>query len=450
MTTKAIAARWRASRRIAAMVSALLLLPFSGDLSADQNPPQKKAAPAKKAQAPGPLEKLLRDAQQALDNEDFPTAAKALEEYLPYRPNDPIAHFQLGYAYTGMNRPEDAEREYLKAIELDSKMAEAHLNLGLLHLDGDPAASIPHLEKAAELKPTEARPRFLLGMAYERSGNNAKAIENYIAARDLDAKNFDIHFFLARVLFVNGRAAEAEPEFRAALALKSDSTSAWLGLAECLLAEGKRAEAAEQYAAYLKVEPEDNGTRMQLGGLYLDLGKNEEALAEFQRLEADGAGSARLYELLAEAYVRLKKYAEAAVSLEKAIELTPSNPALYGELGRVRLQLRDFPAAEKALLTALRLQPNSKDALRDLVAVYSISDNCPAALSTLQQLGQLETLNAGSWFIRALCYDKLAKKPEALAAYQEFLRLDQGRSEKQEFQARQRIKVLTRELERKR
>ena len=96
------------------------------------------------------------------------------------------------------------------------------------------------------------------------------------------------------------------------------------------------------------------------------------------------------------------------------------------------------------------LQPDLTEALSDLVSVFYLGENYSAALGALDELGKRETLPPASWFVRATCYDKLQMKPEALAAYKMFVQLDQGRSERQDFQARQRIRILTRELERKR
>lgn len=441
----------RAARTAAQMLLVASLLASSPlGLTAQQKASPKKASPSQKEQKPGPLELLYLQAEDALKKEDYAPAAKALEEYLSSRPEDAIAHFQLGYAYTGLNRSEDAQREYTKAIELDSKLAAAYLNLGLLHLDRDPATAIPPLSKATQLLPGEARPRFLLGLAYERTGNAKAAIESYAAARDLDGKNFDIRFSLGRVLLASGRSAEAEAEFRAALEIRADSAPPRLGLAEALLAQEKLEEAAQQFAAYLEKNPGDQETRLQLASVYLDLGKDEPALAELERAEAAGHHPLRLYELRADALIRLKKYAEAAASLEKAIELNPDDAMLHARLGRMRLEQRHFPAATRALTAALRLNPDLTDALRDLAATYYLSENYPATLRGIELLAQRETLTAGSWFVRATSYDKLAMKPEALAAYKTFVQLDQGRSERQDFQARQRIRILTRELERKR
>jgi superkiller protein 3 len=393
---------------------------------------------------------LWQTAEQAIEKQDFAGAAKALEEFITFRPDDPFAHFQLGYAYTGLKRWDDAQREYTKATELDSKLAPAYLNLGLLHLERDPAAAVTPLMRAAELTPGEARPRFLLGLAHERSGNAKAAIESYSAARDLDRKNFDIRIALARTLLASKDAAGAETEFRAALEIRADSDPARLGLAESLLAQDKGEEAARAFAAYLERHPNDVASREQLARLYVDLEKCEEALVELDRLAAAAKSSAELYSLQAECQVKLGKLAEAAESLTKALALEPANVPLRTRLGRIRLEQRDFAAAEKELREALRLQPDYTEALRNLMMAFYLGENYPAALGALEELDKRETLPPGSWFLRATCYDKLRMKPEALAAYKRFVELDQGRSERQDFQARQRIRIITRELERKR
>jgi len=417
---------------------------------AAQKPPPKKQAPAKDQHTPGPLETLMRQAEQALEKEDFAAAAQAIEKYLQDRPEDPYAHSQLGYAYTGLHRDADARTEYEKAIALEPKLAAAHLNLGLLLLDKDPAAAAEPLRKAAELMPDQAKPSFLLGIAYERSGNAAAAIQSYQAAGRLDDKSFDIHFALGRVLLASRHAAEAEKEFREAVVLRQDSAPARVGLAESLVAQQKLEEAANEYGAYLELKPEDYETRYQLAAAFADLGKDGAALEQLDRAEADGLRSSAAQRLRIELYLRQQKFAEAGNSLEKALAEYPDDAELRAILGRVRLEQRDFPAAEGELLAALRLRPTLTDALRDLVAVFYLSENYPAALQALEKLSERETLSAGSWFVRATSYDKLQRKPEALAAYKMFVSLDQGRSQKQDFQARQRIRVLTRELERNR
>ena len=52
----------------------------------------------------------------------------------------------------------------------------------------------------------------------------------------------------------------------------------------------------------------------------------------------------------------------------------------------------------------------------------------------------------GHFFLRAIILDKLKQPKLALPAYQRFLELAQGKYPDQEFQARQRVRIIEREL----
>jgi Flp pilus assembly protein TadD len=102
------------------------------------------------------LNNLLADAQAALDRKDYATAASDYQSYLEKKPDDAAAHFQRGYAFTAMQKVDEARAEYQKAIELNPKLAEAYLNLGLTLLDSDPNGAIAALGSESR----RVKPRF--------------------------------------------------------------------------------------------------------------------------------------------------------------------------------------------------------------------------------------------------------------------------------------------------
>jgi len=410
-------------------------------------PPPVKTVPAKPT--PPATDALLQDAAAAMERKEYAAAIAPLQSYLAQHPDDATAQFQLGYAYSELQRWDEAKSAYRRAIVLDPKLAAAHLNLGLVLLDGEPAAAVEPFRRAAELMPEQARPRFLLALALERTGKLASAIEEYQAAERLDAKQYEIRFALARALLRANRATEAEAEFREALALRGDAAPARLGLAESLRVQKKLEAAAAEFAAYLLLQPQDRESRLQRASVLTDLGHYEQALEDLDRSDAEAAASVESYKLRAEIRLQQKQWAQAGEVLQKALELAPRDAELHARLGRVWLEKRDFPAAERELRQALQLDRSWTNALRDLVAVYYLGERCQATLQILDELDRRETPGAGSWFIRATCYDKLGRKAEAVAAYEKFLALDQGRSEDHGFQARQRIRILARELEQK-
>ncbi len=432
-----------------AIAALFFCLSFTAGAGAQTKAKPAPARPRQTEQRADPLAALLQQADSAIDKKDYAAAVQALASYLAQRPDDPAAHFQLGYAYSGLERWDEAKSEYVRAIALNPKLAEAHLNLGLLLLERNPSAAIEPFQHAAELLPSQARPRFLLGLACERSGSVVAAIEQYQSAEKLDAKNFDVRFALGRSLLRAGRASEAETQFREALELRSDYAPAHLGLANSLQAQKKLEPAADELAAYLLFKPDDREARLERASILADLGRHDQAMEELERSDAGAWASLESWKLRAEIYLRQKRWDQAAETLQKALQSAPQDAELHARLGRIWLEKRDFVPAERELLRALQINPNWTDALRDLVAVNYLAGNYPAALDGLDRLGKREELGPGSWFIRATCYDKLDRKPEALAAYEKFLALDQRRNENQEWQAQQRIKLLTRELQQK-
>jgi tetratricopeptide (TPR) repeat protein len=397
------------------------------------------------------LNQLFASAQQAMNNNDFETAAQDYQEYLAKKPDDAIGHFQLGYAYTGMKKPEEAKAEYEKAIELDPEIEPAYLNLGLTLLDTDAAAAVEPLQKAVELKPDEPRPKFLLGWAYERTGKLPQAVEQYQEAEKLDAKNFNISFALARTLLTMNRPTEAEPEFRAAIALRPDSAPAHLGLAQSLLAEKKLDAAESEMGTYLAAQPNDTEMRIDHASLLVDLAKDSEAIAELDKMDAASSGSIRVLKLRSDAYFEMKRYADAIPLLERAAALAPQDAEIPSRLGHLYLETKNYPNAIKELDVALKMDPSSTDVLADLVGAEYLSKNYAATLQGIDLLSQRKPLPIGSIFVRATCYDRLGQKELALDSYKKFLELNKDENSDMYFEASGRARTLAREiLEKKR
>lgn len=410
--------------------------------------PSKKPQPGTAQKVRNPLNELLDEAQAALNKSDYAAAIEPLQKFIAEKPDVAFAHFQLAYAYTGLGRPEDAQPEYEKTIALDPKMAEAQLNLGILLLDRRPQAAIAPLSKAVELLPLQSRPRFLLGLAEERSGDLEPAAESFEAAARLDPKDADTLTHLGRIYLRMNRPADAEAKFRTALGLDPQTPEALGGLALSLDAE-KKPEAVEAYRDYLAARPQDAEARSRLVHLLLDLGENDAALAELDKNTSARAPTVEDLKLKADIEIARKNLEAAIAVLKQAVALAPKDAQLHGGLGRTYLEARDFPNATKELKFALELDQNNLTYWKDLSSTYYLAGNWQATLAVLDVIAKAETPGAGPWFIRALCYDKLGQIQPALDAYRKFLDLDENKNPDQVWQANQRIHVLAKLAEKK-
>ncbi len=426
--------------------------PLQGDpLPVVQYPAKPKLPTQTKTQkVANPLNDLLDEAQRDIDNKNFEAAIAPLRKVIADQPEFAYAHFQLAYVYTALKKTDEARAEYGRTIAIDPKMSEAYLNLGMMLLDKrEDAAAVAPLRKAVELLPAQSRPRYLLAVAQDRSGDRVGAAESFEALLHLDPNDVTAIDYLGWGALRKGKPEEGETRFRRALEIQPNAPEARRGLAQSLDAQ-KKSEAAGTYREYLELMPNDSEARARLIHLLVEQQQNDAALAELDRLDAGKKPTLESLKLRADIQIAQKKWDDSIATLQQALALSPNDAPLHGGLGRILLQKRDFADAEKELRVALRLDGKNLAYWKDLSSTFFLGGNYPAALATLDEIAKMEPPAAGVWFVRAICYDKLNQPKLALEAYQKFLDLDQDKNPDQVWQAKERSKVLQRMLERKR
>jgi Flp pilus assembly protein TadD len=431
-------------------VGARFIVPASSNASTlPLQSTSKQSSQTRTQKLANPLNDLLDEAQHDIDTNQFEAALTPLQKFLAEKPDIAWAHFQLAYAYTALKRTDEARAEYERATTLDPKMSEAFLNLGILLTEKDPAAAVAPLRRAVDLLPAQSRPRFLLGLAQERSGDIPAAVDSYEAALRLDPRDLETVIHLGNLYAGLKRYSDAEAKFRAALELEPKSAQALLGLAQSLDAQ-KKPEAAAAYFDYLAVQPDTPGAQSRVIHLLLEQKQYDAALAELDRADAGKPPTLDSLRSRADIQIAQKKWDDSILTLRKAIALSPNDAQLHGGLGRVYMQKRDFSSAEKEIKAALQIDRNNLAYWKDLSSTYYLGGNFPATIATLDLIAKAEKPGPGEWFIRALCYDKLNQPKPALEAYDKFLELDQDKNPDQVWQAQQRSKVLRRMLDQKR
>jgi Flp pilus assembly protein TadD len=395
------------------------------------------------------LHDLLVKAKGEADRSDYAVAEADYQRYLDQRPNDAAAHFDLGYVYTAQQENDKAIAEYRKAVELDPKMIEAQLNLGISLLPDDPKAAIGPLQKVVGLNYANERGHYVLGIAEERSGNSAAAEKECAVATKLNPNDADAWAALGRTYLSERKAADAEAAFREFLRLKPNDQDGEMGLAQSLLQQKKTADAVDALAAYLKQNPKDTRARLMEASALVDLGKNDEALAELEAVAWNGPETVEALKLRSVIYYKKSDFPRAVAVLQKAAALAPGDASIHASLGHALMETKDYSGATRELNQAFRLDPSSADTLRDLVSAEYLQKNFADALAALDELGRRETPNAGAWFVRGSCYDHLNELEQALAAYQKFLAMNTDKSSNQYFEATQRVRFLQAALKRK-
>ena len=356
---------------------------------------------------------------------------------------DYSAHFNLALAYGFLARDDDGIAEYRKTLELKPGLYEAELNGGMLLLRRKDAGAEALLEAAAAQKPNEFRPRFYLAEAEAQTGALDRAEASYHRAIELDAKSAAAESGLGRVLVRAGKLAEAAPHYRQAAALDPKYASWLLELAGAYEKAHQPADAAAIYRDF----PNDPVAQAHLGQLLIDGKQYTEAVPVLETTYAREPSTANAV-ALAMAYVFSGQPVKAAPLIQKAVAAEPANFELRMMYGRALRDSRQFPLAAAQFAEAGKLKPDTVDAWRELGSALYMAGELPRSLEAFDKVRQLRENAAGVAFMRAIILDKMRQLKPALEAYEQFLALSQGKNPDQEFQARQRARIIRHQLER--
>ena len=195
------------------------------------------------------LSGLLRDVYWAIGHGKETANAQAvskLESVLSAAAADkPEPYFHLAEMQSKLGQLAVAEKNYLRAIEIDPENIQAYNNLGNLLADtGRPEEAIDLFKKAIELDGGySADPYNNLGLAYVDMQQLQEAAQAFRDAAEANPFFADARLNLGTVLFEQGEHETAILEFQGALAIDPGVLKARNNLAFAMLALGRISEA---------------------------------------------------------------------------------------------------------------------------------------------------------------------------------------------------------------
>jgi len=385
------------------------------------------------------------EGMKALDEGRYEAAAQALAKAVEADPKDYTSHFNLALAYSMLGKDSEGVAEYRKTLEIHPRLYEAELNAGILLLrQKNPADALPLLTDAVEQKPEEFRPRFYVAEAQLQSGSPEAAEGSYRRAVELDAKSAPAELGLAHALARQDKLADAAPHFRKAAELDPKDREYLLELAGLYEKSGQLDEAVAIYREF----PGNAAAQQHAGELLLQARQFGEAIPQLEAAYQKAPTQANRV-ALAKAYLSARQLEKALPLLDQAVAGAADD---YDLRMLYALALRDrkqYQPAATQLLAAAKLKPQDAQTWGELGGMLYLTGAFPQALSAFERAHDLGQDTPGNWFFRAIILDKLKQLKPALAAYQKFLSMSQGKNPDQEFQARQRARIIQRELEKR-
>lgn len=382
---------------------------------------------------------------KALDEKRYDSAVSAFQRAVAASPTDYAAHFHLALSFSLLNHDDEAIAEYRKTLELKPGLYEAELNLGILLLrQRQPDAALTVLQKAVETKPRELRPVYYQAEALLATGKLVESAAAFQQALIVDPKSAPAEAGLARSLARQKNIDEAALHFRKAAELDSSYKDALLELADLYERNKRNDEAAKIYEQF----PENPAAQERAGQLLLESGSSAEAIPRLEAAVRSSPTSANRI-VLVKAYLKEKQNDKAYALLNTAVQADPKNYELRLLAGRMLRDQHKYPEAASQFFGATQLKPDGLDAWNELSGALILAERYPDALGALDHVKALGGETAAHHYFRAIVLDKLHQIKPALESYEQFLSLSQGQRPDEEFKARQRVRILQKELAKK-
>jgi tetratricopeptide (TPR) repeat protein len=373
-----------------------------------------------------------------------PEFAKAEREYrkaIKLDSKDRRGSYALGDLYLNWKKYKEAQTVFKKLLEADRKDTRAHYGLGDLYLAwGKHKDAEKVFRKILKTDPIDARSHYGLGLAYEGQNQLPKALQQYQRVVQLDSSNLDALFKCGNIHLALGDRDAALADYDRIVKLAPRLADGYGLRGNVYLEQQKFSKAEREYRRAVQLAPTDFRGHYALGDLYLARRKYKDAEKLFRQLLKPNPSDARAHFGLGLAYEgqqqytpALRDYSRALSEYEQALKLAPEDPELLVARGRIHYFLAQSESARQDLDIALKRMPTDLTALlyRGLVfeslgndGKHDYYESYKSALKDYEELVRLAPREPDAHTRRASALVALSAYDRAVEAYDRVLALD--------------------------
>jgi tetratricopeptide (TPR) repeat protein len=424
----------------------LLLCTSPAALVAAQTPapqaPDAQASPSSRA-----LSEQVAAAEAAIVKSDWKSAASQLDAWLATHPADPRALFDAGYVADNLDHLDEATALYRRAIDANPNSFEAHLSLGLLlarHNNLEDAR--PEFIAASQLDPGDAGPAaraqaFRALARIDSKDDPTLASTELLEALKTTPETEADTLLSAHIAEATGEPDVAQAAYRRALANHPGSAAATSDLAHLLISRHKFPEAETLLRDALAKSPDDPALTAQLATVLVGEDKAD-ALPLIQKLHDQHPSDDSITRMLARILADAGDFTGSDHLYLALLKTSPDDPALLVAHGQNLIRSLQYAPAFAAFDKATQLDPANGDAWSGLAFAASRTNRPDVTVHALAMRSKYLPELPSTYFLWATAYDNLHQNEQAAAYYHRFLDASAGKFPDQEWQARQRLKLL--------
>ncbi len=400
--------------------------------------------------------------QEAHEKGNFPAAIKLYEEALKIAPEFPEAEYQKGNAFLSLGKIPEAEDSYRKAVELREDWTLAMAALGsLLVRNNEFTEAETVLTKAVKLDEMNFPAISALTELRLKTKSDAKNLrELYVKVKNLTEKAKPTSsIWASRAALENalGDKNSAKTSLNRAIEIDAKNQFALTERANIALAEGDTTRAKE----IVKSMTDARDVKILSAGISLAEGKTDEALkiidsisnpneevltmraniilnssgnvADLEKQLINDAKNATILARLC-SLLRVENPAKALSYCQLASEAEPSNINHAIGFGAALVQATKYPEAIGLFTKLKNFAPDNSTVRANLATALFQAKRYGEAKSEFQWLTEKQSDLAIAFYYLGIIHDQLAEYLDAMANYQQFLRIADAEKAKLEIE----------------
>ena len=194
------------------------------------------------------MNEKIDKALQCFKNKDYNGAIDLFTAVLEIDDDNAEVYNNLGLCYANIGDDEKAEKNYLKCIDINPKIAQSYINLvDIYYKQRRLSEGINILSLAIETLPEDIIFRHYLARFYMEDAKQDLAIDELIYVLDKQPDNYDAYYDLAKIYFDFGNYDLAIENLENVLEYKQDNELIYYYLAEAYQANDETDKALSNF-----------------------------------------------------------------------------------------------------------------------------------------------------------------------------------------------------------
>lgn len=289
-----------------------------------------------------------------------------------------------GFASLELGRDQEALNDFKKAISLNPKYADAHLNVGI---------------------------------ALFKQGKLDQALQSYDQAIGLKPEFSDAYLNRGVVLLNGNRLNDAIEDFNRTLQINPWNAEALSNRGLTYARFGRPQDGLSDLDKAIELSPKMAQARMNRGIVNAMLSRGEQALDDLNQAAKLDPRNAQIFYNRGNIHAAIRHFQEAMLDYDKATELNPNYADAYVNRGGLYMISSRLQDALAQFDKALSINPNDENAHLNRANIHAAQSRSQEALDGYEKVLSINPKNSSALLNRGLLLNSMRRQKEAMESF---------------------------------